>query len=137
VSRRAAAAIVAIAGVLAAPAAAVAASSGFTVAGRKVTCAVGLPGKPGLFCASPAIEQGAYDGRGLVRLPSSGRARVVAAGSDLLLFVDGNADNRPRTVLRAGHVWQRGGYRCADRGGVLTCRRGAHGFTLSSRLRVF
>ena len=43
---------------------------------------------------------------------------------------DGSQDPRPE--LRDGERWQRQGYTCRNRGGKLTCRRGAHGFALAS-----
>jgi hypothetical protein len=120
------------------------ASVGFATSGangtHKVTCALGLrPGPTGLLCASPTIRRGAYDQRGVVRLPLTGPARVVPSGSDLLLGIDGSRDGTgPRPVLGTTHAWVRGGYRCANSHGTVTCRRGAHGFVLSpSRLRVF
>lgn len=105
------------------------------VAAAKVTCAVGLPPSPYvLFCASPGITMGAYDHRGIVRLTPRGRVQVVAAGSDLLRAIDGNADQAaPRPVLAAGGNWRRSGYSCTRRRETVRCRRGSHGFAVSPR----
>jgi hypothetical protein len=101
----------------------------------KVTCAVGVP--PSLhvlYCASPGITKGAYDHRGIVRLTPRGRVQVVAAGSDLLNAIDGNADQAPpRPVLAAGGNWRRSGYSCARRRETVRCHRGSHGFAVSPR----
>src|SRR5262245_11956829 len=119
-------------------------SSGFKVAPAhateppRVVCAAKLPVVPsGLYCASPVISKGAYDGRGVVRLAPRGRAAIVRAGNDLLLAIDGNADNSARPLLASGKAWRASGYECNNRGNAITCRRGRHGFTIARRLRTF
>lgn len=124
--------IVVVTVLIAAP---VAAGSGFVSNGshssQKVTCAVGLRGFDGLYCASPAIKQGAYDGEGVVRLSASGQVQVVRAGNDLELAIDGNLPAAKRPILRSGRAWLSAGFRCANSGGAITCRRAGRGFTLS------
>jgi hypothetical protein len=119
-------------------------SIGFRVAGAstakppRVVCATNLPfGLPGLYCASPVISRYAYDGRGIVRLAPSGRAAIVRSGNDLLLAIDVNADHSTRPLLTSGSTWSASGYRCASRDGEVTCRRGRHGFTITSRLKTY
>ena len=127
---------------LAVPAAAHA-GPGFSMPGKRTTCGI-LPGAEGmaggLYCASAHIDEQAYDGMGVVRLKRAGAAKVVPSGNDLLLFTggyepDGSQDPRPK--LRDGERWQRQGYTCRNRGGRLTCRRGAHGFALARDSRRY
>ncbi len=118
-------------------------SLGFTIAARSpdrpplVVCGVRLPiDRPGLYCASPVITRGAYDGRGIVRLSSNGPATTVASGNDMLLAIEGDLDRSARPRLSMGSVWHVGGYACSL-ANSLTCRRGHHGFTIGTRLRSY
>jgi hypothetical protein len=120
-------------------------SFGFTTSTRntiqKVTCAIGLPWSPRtLICSSPAIKKHAYDHLGVVELPLSGAARIGHSGNDMLLGIDGllprSYERRP--LLRSGATWSRGGYRCSNRAGTVSCTRGGHGFEVSPlRVRTF
>jgi hypothetical protein len=136
---RLAAALVAVGAVLAVPTgnAGVARTSGFEATAPQVRCALDLPHRQGLFCATTLIKRGAYDKRGVVRLGPHGRAQIVASGSDLLLYIDGNGDHTARSTLPADRAWRHAGYSCTDHAGMLTCRRGSHGFTLFRTLRTF
>ena len=123
----------ALAAALIVPALAGASTSGFKVDGR-VTCAVDLPNLgSSLYCASPAIQRGRYDGRGIVRFSPDGTVRVVPSGNDVLLFIDGNGDDTARPTLRPGTVWATAGIRCQAGFGRVTCERGRGSFALSGR----
>jgi hypothetical protein len=72
----------------------------------------------------------------VVFLPLSERARIVSSGNDLLLMLGGwrpdgkTPDKRP--VLRYGSNWRYRGFSCASKATGVECRRGEHGFRLSS-----
>jgi hypothetical protein len=117
-----------------------AAGPGFVVPSRNTTCGLLTAeqtgsSRPGLYCSSSYIEEGAYDGMGAVRLNRTGKARRIGGGNDLHLAIagvnrDGTQQKRP--VLRYGKTWKQSGYRCISRSSGLTCRRGStHGFFLS------
>lgn len=124
------------------------AGAGFRMPSGLVQCGLGtLTGaEPALFCAAPYIRQRQYDGQGVVTLPPAGRARVFGAGNDILLLIGGYGyrpgATRPsrfaRPVLAYGRTWRRAGYTCSSASTGLTCRRGKHGFFLSTqRQRLF
>jgi hypothetical protein len=101
-----------------------------------VVCATGLPHLDGLYCASPAIAHGAYDGMGVVRLARNGTVRVVPSGSDLLNAIERDPSGVGRPPLAPGRTWRADGYACGNVRGVVSCRRGTHGFRIGARLRV-
>jgi hypothetical protein len=127
-----------VAALVAAVPATASAASGFQMPSRQTTCA-----KLGanFYCSSSFIKQKAYDGRGVVRLGRSGKARIVQSGNDILLRIaglrpGGGRDKRP--VLAYGSAWVLSGYRCMSQSTGLRCRRGEHGFFLSrERQRYF
>ena len=94
-----------------------------------VTCALGMPGATlGLYCATPAIEQGAYH-LGIAVLPARGPAHVVHSGNDILLWIGVDLDETKRPLLGT-RTWHVRGYACVRRK-ALRCTRGPHGFVLT------
>jgi hypothetical protein len=120
-------------------------SVGFVIPGTssgppKMVCATNLPHRAdGLYCASALIEPHTYDQLGVLKLSSAGKVTIVRSGSDILFAIDGNLDRGrpPRPTLSIGHTWRAHGYRCARTTAAVRCRRGSHGFVLTTRLRVF
>ena len=106
-------------------------SIGFSAEGGKVRCAVRVPGSAGLLCAAGAVRTWQYDGRGIVRLSSSGRTSILRSGSDLLLAIDGNLDHTSRPTLAAGRTWRVAAYSCVLHVDTITCRDSGHGFSLT------
>jgi hypothetical protein len=122
-----------VAALVAAVPATASAASGFKMPSRQTTCA-----KLGssFYCASTFIKQKAYDGRGVVRLRRSGKARIVQSGNDILLRIDGvkhNGGQEKRPVLPYGNAWVLSGFGCqSERTGLRCIRQGTkHGFLLS------
>ena len=113
------------------------ASPGFKVPSENTTCAVlrlADGHAPALFCTSTYIKQGAYDGRGAVRLRQSGKARRIGSGNDLALAVEGinpDGSTSKRPVLDYGETFRRKGFTCTSRSSGLTCKQGSHGFALA------
>jgi hypothetical protein len=119
------------------------AAAGFRVPGRpsgppKLVCATNLPHRDGLYCASPFIQPHTYDQVGVLKLSSAGAVTIVRGGNDLLLAINGDVDHmRPRPTLKVGESWSANGYRCARTTSAVRCRRGSHGFVITTRLRTF
>ena len=128
----------------ASPALAATPGRGFKMPSGLVTCGI-LTDASGanLFCAATYIKRGAYDGRGVVELPRTGRARIVPSGNDILFGIGGidfSVDpprQVPRPKLGYGKTWRASGFRCVSRESGLTCRRGDHGFFLSKERQRF
>ena len=119
-----------------------ASGTGFRMPSKLVTCAFLPDERPaGLYCGASYIEQGAYDGVGVVHLPLSGKASYAGSGNDIQLRLGGwtsSGKREPRPTLAYGSHWQRSGYRCTSRMTGLECKRGSHGFFLSKeRIRLY
>jgi hypothetical protein len=133
--------LIAVLVALAAPAAAPT-STGFRVPGRpfgppKIVCATSVPHRAGLFCASRFIKPNTYDGLGVLLTPT-GTGRTIPGGNDILLAIETNPDRgRPWPTLSPGQSWSGNGYHCTRTTTAVRCRRGPHGFVLTTRLRVF
>jgi hypothetical protein len=118
-------------------------STGFRVPGRplgppRIVCATNLPRRAGLYCASPFIKPHTYDELGVLKLTSTGTVTTIPGGNDILLAIETNPDHGwPRPTLSPGHSWSGNGYHCTRATTAVRCRRGAHGFVLTTRLRVF
>lgn len=128
--------VVAAALVAAVPAAA-SAAPGFKMPSRQITCGIV---ESAFYCSSTFIKRKAYDGRGVVRLGRSGKARIVDSGNDILLMIDGyrrGGRRSKRPVLAYGSAWVKSGYRCRSERTGLRCRRGRHGFLLSRERRRY
>jgi hypothetical protein len=110
--------------------------TGFTMPSKLVQCAyLGAPSKPGLYCSASYITRGAYDHRGVVWLPTTGKARIVTSGNDLLLYLGGWRGGRkkpdPRPTLAYGSTWSRAGFSCTSARSGVTCKHGGHGLHLA------
>jgi hypothetical protein len=135
--------LIAVLVALVAPAAAPT-STGFRVPGRpfgppRIVCATNLPHRVGLYCASPLIKPNTYDGRRVLKLTPTGTVATIPGGNDILLAIETNPDHRrPWPTLSPGQSWSGNGYHCTKTTtAAVRCRRGSHGFVLTTRLRVF
>lgn len=98
---------------------------------NRIVCGVNVDGIRGLSCAGRGISRWAYDQRGVVRLRPGNPARVVRAGSDLLLAINGDLPRQQRPLIAFGESWTDGTYQCRLRSTGLACTTGRHGFVLS------
>ena len=127
--------------VLAAVPSAAFAGAGFTVPSGRTTCGL-LTAKQagesgaGLYCTSANIK---ISGEGIpaVRLNHSGKARKISVGNDDALRIEGDLPTAARPTLAYGKTWKRDGYTCTSRSSGLSCRRGAHGFSVSRESQRF